>query len=673
MNSTSDSQQLLNNTLALLAEKMNVDLESLSPESDLYAMGLDSITLMGLVAHWRAKGYNLDFSQLSRGPCANNWIKILQKTPMKSMGSDSTVVFGKANEDERAFSLSPMQHAYWVGRSSEQPLGGVSAHLYTEFEHTKTDSDSDGVIDPKQLVYALQKLTERHSSLRLKVTSDGKQIHQIDSPPVSFSLNDLRNETDGNTNKQLEERRQTFSSQILNVEAGDVLAIGLSLLPGGRSRLHLDIDMMAADAVSYRTVLRELAILYEDPNVELPELPMSYGDCRREIEKRWPDVEESSGAWWKNRLNNMPEGPQLPLKKESASDQPKTTRRHFHFNSELRERLYLRCREQRLTPASVLATILAETLAGWSKEPRFLINVPLFLRPMDGPDLSGVVGDFSSSVLLDVDLSQVETFSERAKHIQSRLHEDASHADYGGLEVLRELGRLKGRQIIVPIVFTSALNLGELFEPEVRRTFGDPVWIISQGPQVLLDTQITELDGGLLLNWDCREDAFIDGVLDSMFNFFRDSVLNLANKPEAWSRCLADSLPPERVQACNTFSEQPVRNEPAVQPSTVIERAVASVWEEVINCGDDNIHLNLFAAGGDSILATALVAKLREIFGVNAIDLKALFQAPSIAGLSASLVASSGFSHINHVATIYCEIIELDDDTLLAELEGSEL
>jgi len=47
----------------------------------------------------------------------------------------------------------------------------------------------------------------------------------------------------------------------------------------------------------------------------------------------------------------------------------------------------------------------------------------------------------------------------------------------------------------------------------VRSRFGDAVWIVSQGPQVLLDAQITEVDGGMLINWDVREHAFPPGLV----------------------------------------------------------------------------------------------------------------------------------------------------------------
>ena len=44
---------------------------------------------------------------------------------------------------------------------------------------------------------------------------------------------------------------------------GQVFELTVSLLPGGRSRLHVDLDMQAADAMSYRTLMADLAALYQ--------------------------------------------------------------------------------------------------------------------------------------------------------------------------------------------------------------------------------------------------------------------------------------------------------------------------------------------------------------------------------------------------------------------------
>ncbi|EUA33331.1 nonribosomal peptide synthase family protein [Mycobacterium xenopi 4042] len=89
--------------------------------------------------------------------------------------------------------------------------------------------------------------------------------------------------------------------------------------------------------------------------------------------------------------------------------------------------------------------------------------------------------------------------------MQDAMRTAAAHAAYPGLSVLRDLGRHRGTQFLAPVVFTSALGLGELFAADVIETFGTPGWILSQGPQVLLDAQVTEFDGGVLVNWDVRE------------------------------------------------------------------------------------------------------------------------------------------------------------------------
>lgn len=674
MNTALTSPEIISDILALVATKMQIAASTLAADTDLFAAGLDSITLMGLVAHWRAKGHPVDFASLARDPRADAWASFLALSlvqPQASSTLKNDTPLRRSIRQDEPFALAPMQYAYWLGRDPKQPLGGVSAHLYTEFQSKKSGATVKD-LDPQRLAKALDILVARHSSLRLKVTGDGKQTHLPTSHTIPLVLNDLRELPQAKADEQLDTIRHNYSAQMLDIEAGEVLAIALSLLPDGSHRLHLDVDMISADAVSYRTLLRELALLYEYTDTELPPLTSTYRDFRVASEAAWPTIKETAGQWWQVRLGDLPEGPQLPLK-ESLSASPQTSRRHFHFDSNLRQQLYRQCLQRGVTPAAALATVLAETLAGWSKEPRFLLNVPLFLRPTGEQDFSGVVGDFSSSVMLDVDMSGTQAFAERAKQVQRRLHEDVTHAGYNGVQVLRDLGRLKGRQVTAPVVFTSALNLGELFDPAVRRVFGDPIWIISQGPQVLLDTQITELDNGLLLNWDCREDAFVDGVLDAMFSFFRQSVEALATEPEAWSECLADRLPAERTRPQISCYAPSLHEKPSAPPQTPLERAVAAVWRGVIGGDGSNAHQNLFAAGGDSVLANTLVAQLRDIFGVPAVDMQRLFNAPTIAGLAETIGNAGDFERATQIATVYCEIMELDDDALLAELEGTEL
>ena len=45
--------------------------------------------------------------------------------------------------------------------------------------------------------------------------------------------------------------------------------MALTLLPDGATRLHLDVDMVAADAVSYRVLLADFTHFYTTPDVPL--------------------------------------------------------------------------------------------------------------------------------------------------------------------------------------------------------------------------------------------------------------------------------------------------------------------------------------------------------------------------------------------------------------------
>ena len=185
-------------------------------------------------------------------------------------------------------------------------------------------------------------------------------------------------------------------------------------------------------------------------------------------------------------------------------------------------------------------------VACWSSTSRFLLNVPLFGRETLHPDVPSLVGDFTSSLLLDIDLTGTTDAASRAQVVQDAMRTAAAHASYPGLSVLRDLARHRGTQVLAPVVFTSALGLGELFGSDVTEAFGTPSWIISQGPQVSLDAQVTEFDGGVMVNWDVRDDVFPPGVIDAMFAHHVDELRRLASDDDAWTQPDPPALPAQQ-------------------------------------------------------------------------------------------------------------------------------
>ncbi|UWW08196.1 non-ribosomal peptide synthetase [Mycolicibacterium brumae] len=569
-----------------VAELLGVDAETLDPDADLIASGLDSIRMMSLSGRWRRQGIDVGFAALSQNPTISAWARLLgDRAPGDSAPSQPSEQRDGADENlDEPFPLAPIQHALWLGRNAEQALGGVAPHLYVEFDSVGSDIapglfgartsplepggdiapglfgartsplepggdiapglfgartsplEPGGAVDPQRLRVAAAALARRHPMLRVQILPDGLQRITDRSLPVT--INDLRELDTATADARLAEIRDRNSHQMLD---GEVLQISLSLLPGGRSRLHVDMDMSAADAVSYRNFMADLAALYN--GAQLPDLEYTYRQYRAALTAE-NGVRDADRQWWAERIPTLPEPPAPPLTPASEQTDPRRTVRRWHFfTAEQRESLFTAAQRRGVTPAMAIAGCYAGTLARWSTSEHFLLNLPMFGREPYHRDVDKLVGDFTTSLMLDVDLTDADTPAQRGRVLQESMRASAAHSSYSGLSVLRDLTRLRGVPALAPFVFTSALGLGDLFAGEVTDAFGDCVWHISQGPQVLLDAQATPFDGGLLINWDVREEAFRSGVADAMFADHIAELTRLAADDAAWDTAAGSAVP----------------------------------------------------------------------------------------------------------------------------------
>ncbi|MBO0132029.1 condensation domain-containing protein [Agrobacterium burrii] len=540
-----------------VVEILSEEPAAVTDEENLFEAGLDSVALLRLVNRLRRGGFQVSFADLAREPTLAAWERLVSENSTEPQPASSAVVVTDDTKqfDNEAGQLGVMQHAYWVGRSSGQRLGGVAAHLYAEFDHPATGADP--AVDPDKLKFALDRMLERHETLRTRISSDGKQ-EVLSKIPAHFALHDLREHSPATVQAHLDDMRATFSHQALDIENGEVMSMALTLLPDGATRLHLDVDMIAADAVSYRILLDDFAAIYASPSAKLPSLRLTYRDYLKDSKSGTEEQNRLAAEAWQKRMNSLPGAPILPEVVDASPENtaPKVARRHLWLSPERKQRLTETARQNGVTVAMTVATVLSEVVGKWSATDHFLLNVPMFNRSANHPDIDRIVGDFSSSVMLEIDLRKPLAFVDRVRSLQSRMHADAAHASYTGLDVLRDLSRQRGETVLAPVVFTSAIGLGELFSPAVTTVVGRPVWVISQGPQVLLDAQITEFEDGLLVNWDTREDALVPGVVDDMFNLFEHMLHNVVDNPEVWARPINTSPanPPAR-----SFDDREVR------------------------------------------------------------------------------------------------------------------
>lgn len=112
--------------------------------------------------------------------------------------------------------------------------------------------------------------------------------------------------------------------------------------------------------------------------------------------------------------------------------------------------------------------------------------------------------------------------------------------------------------------------------------------------------------------------------------------------PEGWSRL--DDLPePQAVATAPAtrpagagFYPRPALRVEYTAPRTELETAISRIWQDLLGVAQIGIHDNFLDLGGDSLLATRLVARLRDALHLD-LPVRLFFERSTIAELAAAV------------------------------------
>jgi len=464
------------------------------------------------------------------------------------------------------FPLTDIQQAYWLGRSAAFEMGNIGSYIYQETDLTG--------LDLGRLESALRRTIDRHDMLRAVFLPDGRQRVLPEVAPYQIPVFDLTGLAPEAREEALLALRREMSHQVFDVTRWplfDLRAARLDgRLDGGRVRLFFGIDVLIGDGWSFTVLFRDLARFYSFPETDPEPLTVSFRDyVVAEAALHTSEAYERSLRYWLERLADLPGAPELPMAKSPAAlMQPRFSRRTGRLDAPSWKRLKERGARAGLTPSGLLLAAFSEILAAWSGSPRFTLTLTLFNRPPVHPQIHDLIGDFTSLTLLAVDASVTGGFEAGARAVQERLWLDLEHRAVSGVRVLRELARVQGRQVALPVIFTSGLGLhqdedqeenaddGALTGPEDADLRAEPVWGVSQTPQVWIDHQAGEHGGELTFNWDVVDELFPAGMIDAMWSAYRDLLRRLADDDAAWTaerrRLIPAAQLARRVQANST-------------------------------------------------------------------------------------------------------------------------
>lgn len=426
------------------------------------------------------------------------------------------------------FPLTDIQHAYWVGRGPAIELGGVSTYAYLELESSGLDAD--------RLSESLRKVIDRHGMLRAVIGPDGRQRVLSSVPPYEIPVSDLRGrEADAG----IARIRSEMEQQVLPADRWPLFDIRASRLDDDRLRLHIGLDMLIMDGLSFNIFFSEWRRFYQEPGWAPEPLDLSYRDfvLAKETSRSDPEYLRAR-QYWKGRLPEIPPAPDLPLAVEPARlGRPVFARRHARLAGDRWEAIKKSARQRGLTPSAILLTAYTDVLLRWSGNRDCTLNLTLFDRPAVHPQIDRLIGDFTAVLLLAVRAAGDESFGDRAARIQRQLLSDLEHQSYNGVRVLRDRARTLGGnpRAAIPVIFTSLFGVESTDAPDGDvGFFGEVTRSVSQTPQVWIDHQAMEDRGELILNWDVVDELFPAGMIDDMFACYQDLLRGLGDDDGRW-------------------------------------------------------------------------------------------------------------------------------------------
>ncbi|MFF2505878.1 amino acid adenylation domain-containing protein [Streptomyces sp. NPDC058067] len=457
------------------------------------------------------------------------------RLPAESPDCPPTTVSADPDHRHDPFPPTDVQRAYWTGRATGLPLGGVGAHYYTEFDGTG--------LDLERLERAWNQLIARHEMLRAVFDEEGRQRILAEVPRVTIPVGHA---AAGCADQALADLRAAMSHQVRDPARWpliDLRAVAYEQDGEQRVRLGVSLENIVLDGRSMMIVLSELELLYHAPDACLPSVTgLSFRDYLIQVTPPEDEV-KAARQYWTERLDDLPPAPALPLAAHpTAVGTPRFVRRSGLLPADRWRALTERAARHGLTPSAVLLTAYAEVLGRWCGRSDLTVNLTLFDRQDAHPAVDDIVGDFTSLLPLAYEPEAGAGFLARARALQRRLGQDLEHRAWSAVRVSRELARAQGTaEAALPVVFTSALGTRRDLSLDLSDWLLPKVWGISQTPQTWLDNQVYDSPRGLHYDWDAVEQLLPSALLDPMFDAYGHLLDRLSEAD--WGAPLPDLLP----------------------------------------------------------------------------------------------------------------------------------
>ena len=502
----------------------------------------------------------------------------------------------------------------------------------------------EGLIDPAQIEQAARLLVARHDALRTRfVDRDGAPVQEVlEEVPFHLAEIDLRALRESHRLDEAARFARAEATTPFDLAVPPLLRLTLVRIEDGVADIMVTTHHLVGDCWSNGTLAREMAetldALHAGRPVALPELPLQFGDVAR-WHTAWIEAggHEPHRPYWEARLEGfkgfrVPPDLPVPLTPRKGADIVA-----IELPASVSDRATARARTLGATFFTLGVAVFAALLHRWTGAEDVLFGTQVAGR--DDVETEPVVGPFINTVAIRLPCRPDMRFDELLAEARGTVGEALEHAAFP-MEHLPPAVTAAGDQRRPPLEAVNFI-VQRAFTREtagsVTRLRGVPN--ASPGAKHELNLFLVQRPAGWRASCEYDTDLFNRATAERLLDAFLAILDRVTEEPE-----LALSALPGMPRATPATSRPPTAaplappEEPSAQPVAhpVAAERLLALWAGALGHAPASPREDFFAAGGDSLRAARLVARIGEAFGTP-IGLGELFRAPTPEGIAARL------------------------------------
>ncbi|HEU5378335.1 MAG TPA: amino acid adenylation domain-containing protein [Ktedonobacteraceae bacterium] len=399
--------------------------------------------------------------------------------------------------------------------------------------------DIAGQLDIEAFEASLQKIVERHETLRTTFSVMNGQPMQVIVPSLSIQLPfiDLRGLVTEEQKEELQRLMQEEIARSFDLSNGSLLRVALLRLAEQKHVMLLNMHHIVCDGWSLEIFRQELVSLYNAFSrhqlFSLPELEIQYADFalwqRRYLQGT---AFEEDLAYWRNQMAGSFPHLELPFSQPRPSGAIlRAEMESFILSGEILTKLKALAQKEGVTLYTILVAVFKVLLQRYTDQQEIVIGSVIAGRSRQ--ETEKLIGFFVNMLVLRTNLAGNPTFREALARVREVVLGAYAHQELPFEQLIKDLHpeRDYSAKSIVQAVFATQPYLGVL-QSDTGTSFSFEEQDSGQ-VQFDLEIHLTETPHGLKCTFKYGTDKFEPAAIKRMQGHYQQLLEGFVARPEA--------------------------------------------------------------------------------------------------------------------------------------------